>query len=296
MTEFFREVVFQDASQLLAEISPWTAPVDLSQYIFRGHSDDEYKLVPTALRPDAFWEICGGRPIPDQIDFEYLQCTNEFDLLREFYKSADRRGLGVPAIANIRRNISAIFDFNGIFGIRRWIPDELLELASLAQHYGVPTRLLDWTYDPFVAAYFAAASAKSGKDLSIWALNAPVIHDWQLSGLSVPVSLVTPPYADNPNLAAQSGIFTSWGIDLLPIVDQVNCMQKINRTPLDSLLKQFVESHQIVLERPVLLKLRLPGAEGRRVLRLLQQAGYGAARIFPGYGGVAQEVLNSRHF
>ena len=38
------------------------------------------------------------------------------------------------------------------------------------QHYGVPTRLLDWTENPFVAIYFALVSMEDIKnvDAAIW--------------------------------------------------------------------------------------------------------------------------------
>jgi len=83
----------------------------------------------------------------------------EFGEFFGFFESADRAGLSLPEDSQSTRKV--LHKMRTLLATQSgkllWPPDNLLSVLALAQHIGVPTRLRDWTWEPKIAAYFAAA-------------------------------------------------------------------------------------------------------------------------------------------
>ena len=105
-------------------------------WAFRGHADASWPLFSTLSR--------------------YL---TSFNVHKKYWPQQEQRILRI-----FRRKAHLLLDH---------IPDEndSLQWLALMQHHGAPTRLLDFTWSPYVAAFFALERAT--KDAAIWALFPP---------------------------------------------------------------------------------------------------------------------------
>jgi len=111
-------------------------------HAFRGLSE-AYDTLPTSL-------IRLGQQNSDGTFNASHGAEVESDVLRNFIKYAEDRSLSDKSI---------------------W------HQLSVAQHYGLPTRILDWTYSPLVALHFATENmSKLDEDGLIWRVDIDEAH------------------------------------------------------------------------------------------------------------------------
>jgi hypothetical protein len=92
----------------------------------------------------------------------------------------------------------------------RQYPDHDLEWLAIAQHHGLPTRLLDWTESLLVAAWFAVQpGGGQPRDSAIWiACGIPAIAaDFGGDPFALTEPCCYRPPHISPRIAAQSSVF-----------------------------------------------------------------------------------------
>lgn len=281
----------------------------LKGFIFRGQSDYSYKLCPSILRynhdgPFKISELsCMAKMKRDACiraaDFELENVFLEYSLLLHFYKIANYSGLHVPCINNF------IFSANTSFLMHKmkeggftWIHKDIVELAALAQHYGIPTRLLDWSFDIYVALYFAVQGAcrhidegkGEGRYFELWAINHREFD--KIDG--IPLKFIIPSYSNNENLCAQKGILSYFEKRLDEIVQFEGTKRiPINRDtrPLDELLEEYKD----IFTKKMLYRIIFPYTCAKSAFYFLNKLGYHASKIFPGYKGVVLEMEEKKY-
>lgn len=148
---------------------------------------------------------------------------------------------------------------------------ELLSaLEAYAQHHSLPTRLLDWSESPYIAAFFAASQPEkcSSQHLAIWCLDANGARD-----------LFTEHELFVQDRYTQSGRRQIW---------QRACFT-INRTNLlraDDLFYEDPGRFHRTPQYPVLFKFRLPVTESKNMMEDLDFMRINYLSIYPDLHGV----------
>lgn len=146
---------------------------------------------------------------------------------------------------------------------------------AFARHHGIPTRLLDVTYRPLVAAFFAAHSDEESNDdgnrhIVVWAINQQRLN---ATGLKV----IKHRRVDIGFLQAQEGAF------LLDELTNEKFWFAGEWIPFECYLKEMVVDGAAY-------KLTLPFNERKELLKLLRERGINKAVLMPSYDNVANEV------
>lgn len=165
--------------------------------------------------------------------------------------------------------------------------EEYGAFLNLAQHHGYPTPILDWTYSPYVAAFFAyrgitdedAADALPEAKVRIHIFD---LAEWLL--ISPAVTLLVHPQL---HITAR---------ELLAIENERMIPQQAASTvtSVDD-VETYIRLRETADNKQYLQAIDLPVRERRRVIRELSYMGITAGSLFPGLDGACEE-LAERNF
>jgi hypothetical protein len=215
--------------------------------IYRGVSKSSFALLPKVGRDHCCTNFNNLGKYKDLTDYEWA-------ILREFRKHA--------------------------FPFLEYTPTketEWWEWWAIAQHHGLPTRYLDWTKNPLVAAYFAVEDCNKDEDSVVYAVDSTQFYsDIDFVSYQLPLDideifLYMPPHI-NKRIIAQSGIFTVHNLPEMPL-EQLE-------VPNDKIKKKRGEKYEVD-------KLVISIAVKHEFKKVLNLYGINKSTIYPGLDGIA---------
>ena len=172
---------------------------------------------------------------------------------------------------------------------------------ALAQHHGLPTRLLDWTYSPYAALHFATENIRRyNTDGVIWALNYEKVNTYlpdrpksiinRVGSHSFTSEMLLQAYPSLDALDEADGefvvIFESASLD----------QRMVNQYALFSMMSTAdgVLSDWLVAYPDLYFRIKIPAEMKWEIRDRLDQANINERVLFPGLGGLSKWL--KRHY
>ena len=158
------------------------------------------------------------------------------------------------------------------------------DILALAQHFGLPTRMLDWTSNPLTALWFAFESEKdNNNDRIVWGL---IVEDY------FPVDIekdspfhrryikVFKPRNEDPRIIAQQSWLAVWNIQLFG--DGGNGLP-----PEPNIIEAMDELEEFEYQ---LAKFIIPNSLRTEILNTLDSMGINYFSLFPDLAGLCKNI------
>jgi hypothetical protein len=184
------------------------------QYVKQGDlnyvaslGDDPKNMVIRSV-PDLLEVIARDAP-GDWIFRGHSSCR--WPLIAAVHRLAEKSGLSSEKIVAFERRLLSEFKRRARIFLQ-YRPSSDWEWMVLAQHFGLPTRILDWTENPLVALYFSVLDTNLSDDGMLFAYRHGA-QEIDIESASDPfaikqIELVRPPHLDQRVIAQQS-VFTA---------------------------------------------------------------------------------------
>jgi hypothetical protein len=179
------------------------------------------------------------------------------------------------------------------------LPLDDFEWMFIMQHYGMPTRLLDWTESHLVALFFVVENYKNSKDGAVWILDPWSLNEATMGEFTVPVHnhRFLNDYVLPPPMNVEREVRGYYPVCIRPkkstsrILAQKGCFSIHGNIQIgiDEITSMFNKSENQI-KKIRLKKIIIDGRSKLKILKQLFISGITHSVIFPDLDGLSKEI------